>query len=91
MEEPTQVITVQTSPYEIEIVERLVRMETKLDHTIGTSTTLESRIAGLEKSIPDPDHELRIRKLERAIWIAAGAATVGGGVVGNLVSQLTGV
>lgn len=52
--------------------ERLVRIETKLD-TYNTSSQ---------------DHEVRIRRLERALWIAVGAAGVGGGIVGQLLAPL---
>lgn len=42
----------------IEMVERLSKIETKLDRV--------------------EDHENRIRKLERMIWVAAGAGAVAG-------------
>lgn len=54
--------------FETQVVERLARMETKIDHIA--------------------DHETRIRTLERMIWIAAGAATAGGGVVGAALGNL---
>lgn len=54
--------------------ERLVRIETKLD-TFNTSSA---------------DHETRIRRLERAMWLAVGAAGVGGGLVGQLLAPLVG-
>lgn len=54
--------------------ERLVRIETKLD-AYNTSSA---------------DHEMRLRRLERALWIAVGAAGVGGGVIGQLVAPLIG-
>lgn len=34
------------------------------------------------------DHETRIRSLERKVWLAAGAAAVIGGTVGNLFPML---
>jgi len=36
------------------------------------------------------DHENRIRKLERAIWIAGGVSLAGGGVLGSVLSSVTG-
>lgn len=52
--------------------ERLVRIETKLDVAITR----------------DADHETRIRRLERSMWIAVGAAAAGGGIVGQLIAPL---
>lgn len=76
--------------YETQVLERLVRMETKLDYVNLRIDAHESRLVSLEKSTPDPDHEQRIRKLERALWIISGAASVGGGAAGAIVSQLFG-
>ena len=42
----------------VEMVERLSKIETKLDRV--------------------EDHETRLRKLERMVWIAAGAGAVAG-------------
>lgn len=52
--------------------ERLVRIETKLDLANASAT----------------DHETRIRRLERSMWLAAGAAAAGGGIVGQLIAPL---
>jgi len=78
-------------------LERLVRIETKLDYMTDTFRSLEKRldsqdvkIETVEKSIPDQDHETRIRKIERAMWIVAGLAAAGGGTAGGLVSQIFG-
>lgn len=57
-----------------EVVERLVRIETKLDAQLTRSG----------------DHEGRLRRLERALWLAAGAATAGGGVLGTIAQQVMG-
>lgn len=54
--------------------ERLVRIETKLDIAITNYA----------------DHELRIRKLERAMWIAVGLAALGGGAAAQLIPVLGG-
>ncbi|WDS52047.1 membrane protein [Microbacterium phage Caron] len=35
------------------------------------------------------DHENRIRALERKVWLVAGAATVAGGLLGNLAPLIT--
>jgi hypothetical protein len=56
------------------VAERLARIETKLDQALTQHS----------------DHETRIRKLERALWTAAGFAAAGGGAVGALVSNLMG-
>ena len=49
----------------------LIRVETKLDTAL---TRVE-------------DHETRIRKVERAVWIAAGVASAGGGGIGAIASS----
>lgn len=36
------------------------------------------------------DHETRIRRLERALWMAAGAGLAGGGVAGAIAAKLMG-
>jgi len=56
------------------IIERLARIETKLDNAISRSD----------------DHETRIRRLERALWLVTGAAAVGGGALGSIISKLVG-
>jgi hypothetical protein len=58
--------------------ERLVRIETKLDQALT------------QHGEDLKDHETRIRRLERALWTAAGAGIVGGGTVGAFISQLMG-
>lgn len=57
-----------------EVLTRLARIETKLDVAIGRVD----------------DHETRIRRLERAVWVAAGAAATGGGIVGAIIRQAIG-
>lgn len=52
----------------------LARIETKLDRALSDGT----------------DHETRIRKLERALWAATGAAAFAGGGIGAFVSKLIG-
>lgn len=60
------------------VAERLARIEVKLDHALT------------QHGEDLKDHEARIRRLERALWIAAGFATTAGGGIGALVSQLLG-
>jgi hypothetical protein len=36
------------------------------------------------------DHEDRLRKIERMIWIAAGSALAGGGLIGTIAGKLLG-
>lgn len=60
------------TPDEFAQFERLVRIETKLD----AYNTIGA------------DHEQRLRRLERALWIAVGAAGLGGGVVGQLLAPI---
>lgn len=59
---------------EREVLDRLVRIETKLDAQLTRSD----------------DHETRLRRLERALWLATGAAAAAGGVVGSIASRLMG-
>jgi hypothetical protein len=73
-------------------LERLVRIETKMDFVVDSFKSQESRITALEKlqDAPHPDHESRIRKLERVVWIASGIALAGGGALGTILSNVTG-
>jgi hypothetical protein len=57
-----------------EVLERLTRIETKLDAAISRGD----------------DHEHRLRRLERAVWLATGAAAAMGGAVGAAAQQLVG-
>lgn len=57
---------------EVPIGERLARIEVKLD--IWHQTHM--------------DHEGRIRSLERRMWLAMGAAAVGGGTLAQLLGPL---
>lgn len=72
------------------LTERMVRVETKLDAATTRIDSHELRLTSLEKNVPDPDHETRLRQLERAIWIASGTALAGGGVLGTVLSSVTG-
>lgn len=72
------------------LTERMVRVETKLDSATNRLDSHEIRLSAIEKSVPDPDHEARLRKLERAVWIAGGIALAGGGALGSILSSITG-
>ena len=52
----------------------VARIEVKLDQALASHA----------------DHEIRIRRLERALWMAVGAGLAGGGVAGAIAAQLMG-
>jgi hypothetical protein len=54
--------------------ERIARLEVKLDHA----------------TVQHSDQEARIRRLERAFWIATGCAASFGSVVGAILTNLVG-
>jgi hypothetical protein len=76
------------------VLERLIRIETKLDDSRHSDADHEARIRALEaERHPDHesrlnDHETRLRRAERSLWIAAGAAAAGGGVLGSMLGPL---
>lgn len=57
-----------------ELAERLARIEVKLDAVLSNHN----------------DHESRIRRLERALWIATGFAAAFGGGIGSVITKLLG-
>lgn len=61
------------------VPDRLTRVEVKLDMLLLQTPTLHT------------DHETRIRRLERAVWLAAGFASAGGGAAGAIISKLVGM
>lgn len=70
-------------------------MTADADKINDTLTDIRVDIAEIKTMLTDVqttkvDHETRIRKLERSVWLAAGAATAVGGTSGALVSQLFG-
>ena len=75
------------------ITERLVRMETKIDFLSERLAHNESLLSNVERvvSTPNADHEARIRKLEKIVWVAMGFAAAGGGLIGGFVSSWLGV
>lgn len=52
--------------------DRLVRIETLLEQIVSR----------------DNDHETRIRKLEKIVWIGCGIAAAAGSAVGSLAGKL---
>lgn len=85
--------TMPVSADQIALLERLIRIETKLDDSNRSDLDHEARIRALEAdSHPGghQDHESRIRRLERSVWVAAGAAAAGGGLIGQLVAPMIG-
>lgn len=74
------------APPDREVLDRLVRIETKIDLSISRVDDHETRLRRLEKVRGD-DHETRLRRLERVLWVAAGAAAAGGGIVGSIIRQ----
>lgn len=78
------------------LLERLIRIETKLDEGKHSDLDHEARIRQLEAE-RHPDHEVRLndlntrlRSVERAVWIAAGVAAALGGAVGGIVGPMIG-
>jgi len=57
-----------------EVLDRLTRIEVKLDAAMNRSE----------------DHEDRLRRLERALWAATGAAAIIGGTVGGGLFRMFG-
>lgn len=69
------------------VIERLIRIETKVDVGNTISADHEARIRALETdNTPGghQDHESRIRRLERSMWLLAGAGTAAGALAGTL-------
>lgn len=69
----------------IVFVERLTRMETKLDNVIASKTTEHADLRG-----DVADHEARIRALEKVWWKTAGIAALVAGAVAAAASALIG-
>jgi hypothetical protein len=92
------------------LIERLIRIETKLDvsnttqldhegrirsleidNTPGGHQDHEARLRRIEDEVPPgsrKDLEIRVRRNERALWIIAGAAAAGGGIIGSILGPL---
>lgn len=89
----TAPVPIPPPSHDFALLERLIRIETKLDESRGAETDHEARIRTLEQdNTPGghQDHETRIRRLERSVWVMAGAAAAGGGIVGSIVGPLIG-
>lgn len=69
-------------------------LTTRLDRIEGSQISSSDRLARIETKMDmyltgHADHESRIRSLEKARWLLVGAGTIGGGLMGELVSRLT--
>lgn len=88
------------------LIERMIRIEAKLDTYNQNHADHEGRIRLLEErsgklDIIDgrlqtgvstfQDHETRLRGLERRMWITAGVALLGGAFVGAVLGPLLGI
>lgn len=75
------------------LVERMIRIETKLDVIHEQRQDHDARLRTLEiDNTPGghQDHETRIRRLEKSVWIAAGFAAAGGGALGSVLGAVFG-
>lgn len=78
------------------VLERLIRIEQLVNPLHTQDADHEARLRALEaERHPDHelrlnDHETRLRRAERSLWIAAGAAAAGGGILGSIVGPLLG-
>lgn len=78
------------------LLERLIRIETKLDDSHTSSADHEARIRALESErhpehqVRLNDHETRLRRVERSVWVAAGACAAAGGVLGSILGPIIG-
>lgn len=60
----------------IELIKQVERLNEKIP----------THIDWVERNIKD--HEMRIRNLERKIWLAMGAAAVAGGLIGSVGASM---
>jgi hypothetical protein len=65
----------------------------KLDEVAGQVIDVRITLARIEQKIDaataaTTDHEGRLRRVERALWLATGTAAAVGGVAGKLVGLL---
>lgn len=88
------------------LIERMIRIEAKLDTYNSNHADHEMRIRVVEANASNlelirtqlangvttfADHETRLRGLERRMWITAGVALLGGGFVGAVLGPLLGI
>jgi len=64
----------ETNEFEVQIIERLTRIETMLTSAVSKSD----------------DHEKRIRSLESFKWVLVGVCLAGGGAGGAIASAILG-
>lgn len=88
------------------LIERMIRIETKLDTYNQNHADHEGRMRSVEGALGTvshiearlnsgvatfADHEQRLRGLERRMYVTAGVALLGGGFVGAVVGPLLGI
>lgn len=88
------------------LVERMIRIEAKLDTYNSNHQDHEGRLRLLEASTANvelmrsqlatgaatsTDHENRLRGLERRMYVTAGVALLGGGFVGAVIGPMLGI
>lgn len=88
------------------LIERMIRIEAKLDTYNQNHADHEGRIRLLEERSGKleliegrlqsgvstfADHESRLRGLERRMWVAAGVAMLGGIIAGAVVGPALGI
>lgn len=79
------------------MLERLVRVETKLDMALdGQGRAIDDAkgdLSDAEKRLDRrlTEHDTRIRRIERAVWIAAGIAAAVGSAIGSTLGGVLGI
>lgn len=79
------------------LLERLIRIETILQEGKHSDLDHEARIRALEgERHPDhelrlQDHETRLRRVEKSVWVAAGFSAALGGTAGAVLAQFLGI
>lgn len=79
------ILVTQTSTQHSDHEARIRVLEQRVDPPPAThGQQLEDHVHRIE------DHEGRVRKLERAVWLWAGAAAAGGGGLGAFLASILG-
>jgi hypothetical protein len=88
------------------LIERMIRIETKLDTYNQNHADHEGRMRTVEGAVGSmahiearlntgvatfADHESRIRGLERRMYVTAGVALLGGGILGAVIGPVLGI
>lgn len=88
------------------LIERMIRIEAKLDTFGSGHQDHEGRLRLLEASVGTlaniearlqtgvntfSDHETRLRGIERRMWVTAGVALIGGALMGVVLGPLLGI